>query len=68
MKLRPSDFVVGSMYFSPSGRLCKLVEHTPTLLRFAYISRSRGRALKDEFLLSRENLKAVSAMTEFLKK
>jgi len=67
MKMRACDFVLGRMYFSPSGRLCKLVEHSKSHLKFAYLSRSKGRVMKDEFILSRENEKTISAMSEFLK-
>ena len=64
--LRLSDLSPGVAYLSPSGRLCRLIEHRRDgnyagMLFFAYVSR-RGKTVEDGFRLDDQNATAIAAM------
>ena len=67
--LRAGDLKPGSIYISPTGRRCVLLESSGfgiacTSLVFRYVTRT-GRASWDEgFALSAQNAQAIAALRE----
>jgi hypothetical protein len=67
--LRAADLVPGRVYFSPSGRLCRLdpaAEHglARSCYLFTYLSRRGDRLVEDGFALNAGNIRAIAAMRE----
>lgn len=65
--LRAADLVPGRMYFSPSGRLCRLLPPNPqraTQYTFVYLSRRGDREIDDHFSLLATNSQAIERMSQ----
>ena len=65
-RLRPINLVVGDYYYSPSGRLCKLMPSAKSGIQtsayfFAYLSKGKTSA-EDGFYISHNNQSAIGAM------
>lgn len=65
--LRASDLVPGSLYFSPTGRLCMLLQPqengiSRTSYLFAYMTKNRRPSEDEGFAIKAENALAIAAM------
>lgn len=69
MTLRACDLRPGSLYISPTGRLCMLLEPNSnglsrTSYLFAYMNKSARRPSDEGFAINAHNAKAIAALRE----
>jgi hypothetical protein len=65
--LKAGDLVPGRIYYSPTGRLCRLLETSEGISRMAYsfMYLSQGRYVQDDgFNLLATNDRAIAALRE----